>query len=536
MVRSPEDEKPEFTPRPPASIAPIVKTVAERKPSLLTAWTMSHLIFAGSMVFAPFVKSLRFATILVAICGIPWALACWAPFTFMGVEISKLGSSLPTTRRGSHHYQRAPGDSIEMTSSEVRNAEKPDDSASGELAGIYLGILNLYTTLPQFVATGISTVVFTVLEPGKSPELAKDAHPDEHHSTDGYNGIAVYAMLDKLLDGGYLPTSVIRVGIRQQLRQRLASIASTSNASAYDTKMKYVELLRERPIAIETSKANTQHYEVGTGVLSNMLGPNMKYSCCLYEGLKPGQGLGEAELLMMEDYVKKADLKDGMSMFDLGCGWGSLSLFLAEKFRNSKITGFSNSRTQKEYIDSQASKRGLSNLTIVTGDIATYEFQAPLTESFDRVLSIELFEHMKNYQLLLRKVSTLLKSGGKLFVHIFAHKDSPYDFEDGWMTEHFFTGGTMPSADLLLWFQDDLRCQRMWWVNGKNYAQTCEDWLSTMNKNRKVLWPHLEETYGKEKALTWFHRWQIFHLACAELFGYNGGEEWGVCHYLFEKA
>lgn len=219
------------------------------------------------------------------------------------------------------------------------------------------------------------------------------------------------------------------------------------------------------------------------------------------------------------------------------CGWGSLSLFLAERFPNSKITGFSNSRTQKEYIDSVASKKGFTNLTIITGDIAVYEFEGTgLAGSFDRVLSIELFEHMKNYQLLLKKVSSLLKSQGKLFVHIFAHKDSPYDFEDGWMTQHFFTGGTMPSADLLLWFQDDVRCKRMWWVNGKNYAQTCEDWLSTMNGNKKEIWPHLEETYGKEKTLTWFHRWQIFYMACAELFAYEGGETWGVCHYLFEKA
>ena len=236
------------------------------------------------------------------------------------------------------------------------------------------------------------------------------------------------------------------------------------------------------------------------------------------------------------------------------CGWGSLSLYLAEIFPNAKITAFSNSRTQKQYIDSAAASKGFKNLEVITGDISTWEAPQELRSTYDRVISIELFEHMKNYQKLLAKVSDLLKPEGKLFVHIFAHKTSPYDFEDGWMTEHFFTGGTMPSADLLLFFQDDLQVKKMWWVNGKNYARTCEvsfyslvnsthlilirepqDWLSKMNAHKKEIWPHLEETYGKEKTLTWFHRWQIFYMACAELFAYEGGETWGVCHYLFEK-
>lgn len=218
------------------------------------------------------------------------------------------------------------------------------------------------------------------------------------------------------------------------------------------------------------------------------------------------------------------------------CGWGSLSLYLAEKFPNSKVTGFSNSRTQKLHIDGEAKRKGLTNLEIVTGDIATYDFNGtPLEGQFDRVLSIELFEHMKNYEKLLAKVSTLLKSGGKLFVHIFAHKTTPYDFETGWMTTFFFTGGTMPSADLLLYFQRDLKLVRQWWVNGMHYARTCEQWLSKMNASRASLWPHLEETYGAGEARKWFHRWQVFYLACAELFAWDGGDEWGVSHYLFEK-
>jgi len=218
------------------------------------------------------------------------------------------------------------------------------------------------------------------------------------------------------------------------------------------------------------------------------------------------------------------------------CGWGSLSLYLAEVFPNSQITAFSNSRTQKQYIDARARESGFTNLEVITGDIATHSFaNTPQEGAYDRVLSIELFEHMKNYELLLSKVSSLLKPRGKLFVHLFAHKSTPYDFESGWMTEHFFTGGTMPSADLLLYFQRDLKLEHQWWVNGKHYAKTCEDWYAKMTAAKSAIWPHLVETYGAEGVSKWFYRWQVFYLACAELFAWDGGDEWGVCHYLFEK-
>jgi cyclopropane fatty-acyl-phospholipid synthase-like methyltransferase len=233
---------------------------------------------------------------------------------------------------------------------------------------------------------------------------------------------------------------------------------------------------------------------------------------------------------------------------------------------NSSITAFSNSKTQKQYIDEQAKQKGLSNLKVITGDVVDYEFEPSY---FDRVVSIEvgcfyqlllalltiykLFEHMKNYELLMAKMARALKSGGKLFVHIFTHKTTPYDFEDGWMTTHFFTGGTMPSADLLLYFQKDLKLREQWWISGMNYAKTCEvrmnshdatltlaycdmqDWLSKMVASKQEIWPHLEETYGKEGVTTWYNRWQIFYMACAELFAFEGGDTWGVSHYLFEK-
>ncbi|KAI7285200.1 S-adenosyl-L-methionine-dependent methyltransferase [Hortaea werneckii] len=341
-------------------------------------------------------------------------------------------------------------------------------------------------------------------------------------------------LIETVVDGGYLPEFVLRRGIRSQLQERINLIKTTSLEESYATKMKYVDLLRSRPIAIETDAANEQHYEVGTGVLSACLGPRMKYSCCLYP--KGTESLAQAEIAMLQSYVEKAQLKDGMKMFDLGCGWGSLSLYLAEVFPNSEITAFSNSRTQKQHIDGEAQRKGFKNLTVVTGDIATYDFKGTkLEEAYDRVLSIELFEHMKNYALLLSKVSTLLKPSGKLFVHLFAHKDTPYDFESGWMTTHFFTGGTMPSADLLLYFQGDLEVKQQWWVSGKHYAKTCNDWLAKMNAHKKEIWPHLEATYGEGDVSRWFHRWQVFYMACAELFAWEGGDTWGVSHYLFEK-
>ncbi|KAL8996775.1 MAG: hypothetical protein Q9169_003798 [Polycauliona sp. 2 TL-2023] len=300
---------------------------------------------------------------------------------------------------------------------------------------------------------------------------------------------------DWALDGGYLPQTIIRYGIRSQLQNRIGAIASTSLEAGYRSKMQYVEALRTRPMAIETAKANAQHYEVGTGVLQACLGPRMKYSCCLYP--TGSETLGQAEIEMLDSYVDKAGLRDGMTILDLGCGWGSAALYFAEIFPHSQITAFSNSQSQKKYIDQQATSKGMGNLKVITGDIVNYEF---VPETFDCVVSIELFEHMKNYELLMAKVARSLKAGGKLFVHIFTHQTTPYDFEDGWMSTHFFSGGTMPSADLLHYFQKDLTLTKQWWISGKHYAKTCEDWLSNLSNSKTSIWPHLEATYGQEQA------------------------------------
>ncbi|KAJ6625751.1 S-adenosyl-L-methionine-dependent methyltransferase [Mycena sp. CBHHK59/15] len=348
------------------------------------------------------------------------------------------------------------------------------------------------------------------------------------------------------LDRGLIPDFILRRVIRALLRQRLREIDQGSLEANHAAKMKWIEDVRSRVhIAELTEKANEQHYEVSTKFILSTLGPCAKYSSCFYPTGK--ETLAEAEVLMLESYCKKAQMKDGQDVLDLGCGWGSLSLFLAQKYPKSRITGLSNSTTQKAHIDATAKSRGLTNLEIITADVNAHDFAG--SKYFDRILSIEMFEHMKNYEVLLAKVSTWLRPREKavdvdealLFVHIFCHRTTPYHFEvdDGWMAQNFFSGGTMPSHDLLLYFQSDLTLVRSWYIPGTHYSRTLEDWLKLQGSNSKAELKELRED-AKLKGRTaaegtaTFHKFRVFYMACSELFNMDRGQQWGVGHYLFK--
>ncbi len=334
------------------------------------------------------------------------------------------------------------------------------------------------------------------------------------------------------VERGYVPDALIRMGIRQRLRRKLLAEHLNDVERQSDRIQALMDTLANSPIAVETEKANEQHYEVDADFFEIVLGKRLKYSSGYWpEGVCD---LDQAEEAMLVATAEHAQLSDGQSILELGCGWGSLSLWMAEHYPNSQITAVSNSASQKQAIDAKAKAMGLENLEVVTCDVNTLQLDA----QFDRIVSVEMFEHVRNYKQLMARIGAWLKPNGVLFVHIFCHRFIAYPFEveseNDWMAKYFFSGGLMPAADTLLHFQDDLKMEARHLFSGEHYAKTLRAWLEKMDAHRESVDPILARVYGSDWRV-WGQRWRLFFMACEELFAYDKGQAWPVAHYRFRR-
>jgi cyclopropane fatty-acyl-phospholipid synthase-like methyltransferase len=339
--------------------------------------------------------------------------------------------------------------------------------------------------------------------------------------------------LQRILQSRLLPIDLLRLGVRISIQVRLRRQYRKGVERQNTQKRALIRKFKRSPIAIHTHDANLQHYEVPTAFFQNVLGKRMKYSCCYW----PAQvtSLDQAEEAMLRLTCERARVQDGLRILDLGCGWGSLTLWIAEQYPQCEVMAVSNSRTQVAHILSEAARLGVKNVRAQTADVAKWTPD----ERFDRVLSIEMFEHMKNYEALMARIATWLEKDGLLFVHHFSHTQFAYEFDAAnpvdWMARTFFAGGTMPSHDLLLYFQNDLNVVSHWAVSGLHYARTLRAWWDRMHANYKEIMHLLEGNYGAGSARERYRNWELFFLMTEETFRLRRGEEYLVTHLLFEK-